>query len=538
MFSTTTGRRRGARAVTATFAAAGAMVLATSGADAQKTGGTLRTYIWDNPPSASIHEEATISTVFPFMPVYNNVVMFNQTKATVGLDDIVPDLATSWAWDDTRTKLTFKLTQGVKWHDGKPFTAADVKCTFDMVSGLAKNDDFRKNPRRVWYHNLGEITTKGDHEVTFHLKAPQPSFPALLASGYSPVYPCHVSQRDMRTKPVGTGPFKFVEFKRNEVVRLARNPDYFKKGLPRLDAIEYRPMDNRSTRILAFIAGDLDLTFVSDVTVPLLKAIQAKRPDAQCQFVPSNNTINMIVNAGAPPFDNAQVRRAMALALDRAAFNTILSEGRSDIGAVMLPGGPWGMPKEKLAELPGYGDPEKNQAEARKIMEGLGYSKDKPLKVKVATRNIPLYRDPAVIFIDQMKKIHIEGELEVIDTTIWHAKVQRKEYAVGLNTTGVGVDDPDVNLVENFTCKSDRNYTAYCNEEVDRLIFAQSRETDPAKRRELVWAAERRVVEDVARPIILHNRAATCWGPHVKGLTSHDNSLYNSWRMEEAWLDK
>ena len=505
---------------------------------AQKAGGTLRTYIWDNPPSASIHEEATISTVFPFMPVFNNIVLFDQTKSKVGLDDIVPDLARSWAWDDTRTKLTFKLSEGVRWHDGRPFTARDVKCTFDLVGGLAASEDFRKNPRKVWYHNLGEITLAGDHELTFHLKAPQPSFLALLASGYSPVYPCHVSQRDMRTKPIGTGPFKFVEFKRNEVVRLARNPDYFKKGLPRLDGLEYRIMDNRSTRVLAFIAGDLDMTFVSDITVPLLKDIEAKRPDARCEFVPSNNTINMIVNATAPPFDNPQVRRAMALALDRPAFNTILAAGRSDIGAVMLPGGAWGMPADKLAALPGYGDVETNQAEARKIMESLGYSKEKPLKVKVATRNIPLYRDPAVIFIDQMKRIHIDGELEVIDSTIWHAKVQRKEYAVGLNTTGVGVDDPDVNLVENFSCKSDRNYTAYCNSEVDRLIFAQSREIDPAKRKQIVWEAERRIVEDVARPIILHNRAATCFAPYVKGATSHDNSLYNSWRMEEAWLDK
>lgn len=506
---------------------------------AQKQGGTLRTYLWDNPPSASIHEEATISTVFPFMPVFNNLVLFDQTKPTVGLDEIVPDIAKSWAWDATKTKLTFKLEEAVKWHDGKPFTAADVKCTFDLVSGLTKAEDFRKNPRRVWYHNVAEITTSGGHEVTFTLKAPQPSFLALLASGYSPIYPCHVPQREMRTKPVGTGPFKFVELKRNELVRLIKNPDYFKKGKPRLDAIEYRVIDNRSTRVLAFIAGDMDLTFVSDITVPLLKDINVKRPEAQCQFVPSNNTINMIVNAAAPPFDNPHVRKAMAMALDRPAFNTILSEGRSMVGAVMLPSGPWSMPPEKLAELAGYGhDIEKNQADARKIMEGLGYSKDKPLKVKVATRNIPLYRDPAVIFIDQMKKIHIDGELEVVDSTIWHAKVQRKDYAVGLNTTGIGVDDPDVNLVENYSCSSDRNYTGYCNEEVERLIFAQSRETDLAKRKDLVWQAERRIVEDVARPIIIHNRAATCWQPHVKGLTSHDNSVYNSWRMEDVWLDK
>ena len=516
--------------------AAGAMP-----AIAGKQGGTLKTYVWDNPPSASIHEEATISTVFPFMPVFNNLVLFDQTKLESSIDTIVPDVAASWSWDAAKTKLTFKLQEGVTWHDGKPFSAEDVKCTFDLVSGLKSSEDFRKNPRRVWYHNVKEITTSGPAEVAFHLKAPQPSFLALLASGYSPIYPCHVAQRDMRTKPVGTGPYKFVEFKRNEVIRLVRNDSYWKKGKPHLDAIEYRIIDNRSTRLLAFLAKDLDMTFVSDVTVAGLKDVSAKVPEAVCQFVPSNNTINMIVNAGAPPFDNPKVRKAMALALDRKAFNTILAEGKSSIGLVMLPApeGRWAMPAKELAGVTGYGtDVAKNQTEAKRIMEELGYSAEKPLKVKVSTRNIPLYRDPAVIFIDQMKKIHIDGELDAVDSTIWHAKVQRKDYAIGLNTTGVGVDDPDVNLIENYTCKSDRNYTAYCNEEVDRLIFAQSSETDPAKRKELLWKAERLIAEEVARPIILHNRAATCWHPHVKGVTSHNNSLYNSWRMENVSLAK
>jgi peptide/nickel transport system substrate-binding protein len=523
-------------------AAAGMCLLAASQHTfAQKQGGVMRTYIWDNPPSASIHEEATISTVWPFMSVFNNLVMYDPAKPTNTIEGIVPELAKSWSWDAGKTKLTMKLEEGVKWHDGKPFTAKDVQCTWHMLTGKLNAEDFRKNPRKVWYHNLEEVTVNGDYEVTFNLQAPQSSFLALLASGYSPVYPCHVPQREMRTKPIGTGPFKVSEFKRNEVVRVVRNPDYWKEGKPYLDGIDFKVIDNRSTRQLAFIAGEFDVTFHSDITIAGLKDMASQAPKATCQLLSSNNTINMIVNSSAAPFDNPQVRKAMALALDRNAFNTILAEGKSSLGAVMLPGpeGAWGMPPEELAKLPGYGaDIEKNQAEARKIMEELGYSAAKPLKVKVATRNIPLYRDPAVIFIDQMKKIHVEGELEVVDTTIWHAKVQRGDYAVGLNTTGVGVDDPDVNLVENFTCKSDRNYTRYCSEEVDKLIFAQSKETDVAKRKALVWAAERKIVEDVARPIILHNRAGTCWYPHLKGLVPSGNSIYNSWRFDTVWLDK
>ena len=227
---------------------------------AQKQGGTLRIYHRDNLPSASIHEEATISTVQPFMGIFNNLVLFDQQKPLNTTDTIVPDLAESWAWDDSKTKLTFKLRQGVKWHDGKPFTAKDVQCTWNKLTGK-DTDDFRKNPRAIWWQNLKEVTVNGDHEATFVLNRPQPSFLALFASGYTPVYPCHVSTKDMRTNPIGTGPFKFVEFKRGESMKFVRNPDYWKKGKPYLDGIEWKVIENRSTRILAFVAGEFDMTF-------------------------------------------------------------------------------------------------------------------------------------------------------------------------------------------------------------------------------------------------------------------------------------
>src|SRR5262249_32866855 len=239
--------------------------------------------------------------------------------------------------------------------------------------------------------------------------------------------------------------------------------------------------------------------------------------------------------------DNPKIRRAMALAIDRKAFIEILTEGKAAIGGAMLPApeGLWAMPPEELSKLLGYGpDIEKNLAEGRAIMEALGYGPGKMLKVKVSTRNISIYRDPAVILIDQLKKIHIEGTLDPIDTTVWYPKVQRKDYAVGLNLTGVAVDDPDVNLIENYTCDSERNYTQYCNAAVDQLIFRQSREGDLVKRKALVWEIERKLAEDVARPIIFHNRAATCWQPYVKGVVLHQNSIYNNWRLEDVWLDK
>jgi peptide/nickel transport system substrate-binding protein len=507
---------------------------------AQKQGGTLRIYHRDNLPSASIHEEATISTVQPFMGIFNNLVLFDQQKPLNSADTIVPDLAESWAWDDSKTKLTFKLRQGVKWHDGKPFTAKDVQCTWNKLTGKDP-DDFRKNPRAIWWHNLKEVTVNGDHEATFVLNRPQPSFLALFASGYTPVYPCHVSTKDMRTNPVGTGPFKFVELKRGESIKFVRNPDYWKQGKPYLDGIEWKVIENRSTRILAFVAGDFDMTFTTDVTIPLLKDMTTQAPKAICDLVPTYVSINLIINPASAPFNEPKIRKAFALSLDRKSFVDILSNGKDDISGVMLPppDGRWGMPPDMIQTLPGYSaDVDKSRAEARKIMEELGYGEAKPLKVKVTTRNIAVYRDPAVILIDQLKRINVEAELEVVDTSIWHAKVTRGEYAVGLNLTGVGVDDPDVNLYENYSCNSERNLTKYCNKEVDALIDKQSEELDVEKRKQIVWAIERKLAEDLARPIIQYQRAATCWQPHVKGFVLHRNSIYNDWRYEDVWLDK
>ena len=199
--------------------------LAAVPAFAEKQGGILRMYHRDSPASASIHEEATYSNNVPFMPVFNNLVLYKQDVKQNSLQSIVPELATDWAWSADNTKLTFNLRGGVKWHDGKPFTARDVVCTFDMLMDKAAAK-FRKNPRKTWYDNVAEVTANGDAQVVFSLKRPQPALIALLASGYTPIYPCHVSPSDMRTHPIGTGPFKFVSFKQNESITLTRSPDY------------------------------------------------------------------------------------------------------------------------------------------------------------------------------------------------------------------------------------------------------------------------------------------------------------------------
>ena len=514
--------------------------LATGGAQAQKHGGTLTLAHIDTPPSPSIQEEATASVVIPFMSIYNNLVVFNQHEQQNRMDNIVPELATGWKWSDDGTKLTFTLREGVNFHDGKPFTSADVKCTWDMVSGLTPGK-IRKSPRQAWFTNLKEVSVNGPTEVTFHLNRPQPSFIALLAAGWSPVYPCHIPSAQMRTKPVGTGPFRFAEYKMNEYIRVEKNPNYWKQGLPYLDAIEFRIVTNRATRMLGLAAAKFDMSYPTDVSVPLLRDLKKQAPNIQCFLRRTNVSTNLIINRDAAPFNNAEIRRALALTIDRAAFNDILNEGQGGIGGAMLPApdGVWGMPDDIQKTLLGYDpDVKKNRAEAQAIMRKLGYGPDNRLQTKVFTRDIPTFRDPALIMVDHLKEIYIDAQLDVVDTPLYYNRVFKKDYAIGINQTGSSLDDPDQNFYENYACGSLRNYTNYCNPELQKAFEAQSVEKDFDTRKKMVWEIEKKLAEDVARPIIYHTIGAACWQPYVKNVNIMVNSIYNGWRWEDLWMDK
>ena len=324
-------------------------------------------------------------------------------------------------------------------------------------------------------------------------------------------------------------------------MKFTKNENYWKKGRPYLDGIEHTIIKSRSTRVLAFIAGKFDMTFNVDVTIPLLKDVRSQAPQAVCEKVTTNVSANLIVNPYKPPFDNEKIRKAMVLAIDRKAFIDIFSEGEFKMGGAMMPPpeGVWGMPPEVLAKVAGYNpDVAANRERAREIMKSLGYGPNNKLKVVVSTRNIAVYRDPAVVLMDHLKEIYFDPTLENIETSNWHAKVARKDYQVGLNLTGIGVDDPDANFYENYSCGSQRNYTGYCNQEMEKLFTKQSMMEDQEARKRLVWEIDKRLQEDAARPIIYHTVAATCWQPYVKNFTTMVNSLYNGWRMEDVWLDK
>ncbi len=188
-------------------------------------------YVWDNPPSMSMLDGVNAS--WPADDdggVQQSGHVRPAREAEQPADRSCPIWRPSWSWNEEGTELTFTLRQGVKWHDGKPFTAKDVQCTWDLLLGKA-SDKLRVNPRNPGIATSNEVTTNGDYEVTFHLKRPQPAF--LIAARYRVgrrSIPATSRRRDMRPHPIGTGPFKFVEFKPNEVDQGGPKPGLLEEG--------------------------------------------------------------------------------------------------------------------------------------------------------------------------------------------------------------------------------------------------------------------------------------------------------------------
>jgi peptide/nickel transport system substrate-binding protein len=507
-------------------------------ARAQKYGGVLKGLLRETPAHISPLEASTIESVAPAVPAYNNLVNFDPLKAQESLSTIIPELAARWTWSDGGKRLTFTLHRGVTWHDGKPFKSADVKYTYDQLRG-AGPAKLSLNHRRECFWNVKDILTGGDYQVSFLLGAPEPSLLALLASQLVPVVPSHIDPNELRLKPIGTGPFRVKEIVPEQRVVLEKNPSYWVKGRPYLDGIEYNVIRARPSRIAALSLGQADFSLPLDVSVSALETLRGAIPNARVQEQGTNTVDNVLVNAKRPPFDNLKVRQAMTLAMDRHAFVVSTYQGGAQEGGVMVPPpyGVWGLSPSELAALPGFGDPAKDREQARKLMAEAGFGQDKPLKVTVSTRALDNYLDAAAWIISQLKEIYFDPTLDQVETAMWFPKMARRDFQLAVNVTAALVDDPDANFFENYSCGSERNYSDYCNEEVQKLLYAQSSERNSERRLRLVKQIDGKLQADVARVILAHRVERLVTWPYVHNLIQHQ-SLYNHWRMQDVWLDK
>jgi len=528
----------GGLAILAAACAALCMAVGPGAASAQKYGGVLKAVHRENPPSLLPHEWATMSASWPVMPIYNNLVSYNPDNPVDSVDDLVGELAESWAWSDGGKKLTFTLRRGVTWHDGKPFTAADVKYTFDLVRGAHPDKKLRSSPRKLWYSQVASITTNGDHEVSFHLKRPQPSLLSMLASGYMMVIPEHVDLVSLRTTAVGTGPFKLKEYVIEQQIVLEKNPNYFVKGRPFLDGIMYTIIRDASARAAALSTGQIEIFFPQEGTPGIRDQVKAAFPQVVIQTVAQQGFYNIVFNVKKPPFDNVKLRQAVNYALDRRGFLKTQQGGTIPGGALLPPPySRWGLSESELAKLPGWGDGAQDKAIARKLLAEAGYGPNNPLVIKVSTRATTNFQNMAVWMVSELKEVGIQPTLEVVESGLWFPRMERGDYELGANMSGSAAEDPDVNFYEHFGCGSPRNYSFYCNPEVEALMDRQSQEPNPKKREEIVHEVDRRLQTDVARALLGQALDYVMYAPWVKGYVPH-HSIYSYGRMQNVWLDR
>jgi peptide/nickel transport system substrate-binding protein len=329
------------------------------------------------------------------------------------------------------------------------------------------------------------------------------------------------------------------ENKPGEYIEYVKNPDYFIKGRPYLDGIKFVIIRDRSTQIAAVQSGQLD---VAGSGWNRTNAEDAKKgaPKLVVMEADSNVNDNVLINFKKAPFTDRRVRQAINLALDRKGYLVGPRQGAATFGGALLPkpAGVWGLPAAEVAKLPGMGDPAKQKAEARKLLAEAGFGPNNPLKFTLSTRALSIYVDTASWMVDQLQQVGIEATLEQIETGVWHPKMTRLEYQVALNLTGVGIDDPDAQLFENYRCGSQRNFSGYCSEEIDRLMVEQSQTLDRAKRLALVNEIDRKLQADGARPVLGWGKQHWVAWPHVKGWALHENSIYNVSRRQDVWMDK
>jgi peptide/nickel transport system substrate-binding protein len=503
---------------------------------APKPGGTLNLRLREDLPQGfAVHESPTISTLWPAMPCFSNLVLFDPAQPTHSVETIIGELAQRWSWQDNYRTLVFFLRSNVKWHDGRPFTAADVVFTFDLVREARDAGKLRLNPRRELFANVASVEAVDPHTAIVRLKRPQPSLLMMLASGFMPIYAAHVPPATYRTGCTGTGPFKLKEWRRGEFVEYAKNPDYFVKDRPYLDGLKYLIIRERGTATAALQAGRVDVAFPGDT--PRSIAEQLKRAVPQIVTTPVGTAVvdHLLFNAARPPFDNPKLREAVSRAIDRRGLIEALYQGGATMGVAMAPRpyGVWALPDKDVRALPGYGNPTDEKARARALLAANAAS----IKAELMTRNLPGFLDLASFTAAELKRVGIDVVVKPIESTQWESLKVRGEFQLGVDRTGMEPDDPDVTFYQSYACGSPLNYEHYCDPELTRLFDQQSQELDAARRLALVQEIQKKLAEAAVRPVLAWRLDYFARWPHVKNLPPH-HSIYGWGRLQDVWLDR
>jgi peptide/nickel transport system substrate-binding protein len=512
------------------------LALATPAAaqDKPRSGGELIFIVAAEPPSFDAHREETFAMLHPTAPQYNTLMRVDPTDKTG--TKFVGDLAESWTISQDHRTYTFKVRQGVKFHDGSLMTSKDVKASYDHIifppAGVVSS-------RQSTYASVQSVEAPAPDTIVFRLKHPEASFMAQVASPWNYIYKADILAKDphwYEKNVMGTGPFKFVEYVRGSHWIGKKNPDYWDKGKPYLDGFRAIFITSASAQVAAIRGERAMIQFRGFTPADRDSLVGALGNKITVQESPWNCSIGITPNEQKKPYDDKRVRRALTLALDRHEGSKALSKIAliKDVAGIQVPGTQWATPPAELEKLAGYGrDINAARAEARRLLKEAGAEN---LSFTLLNRAVPQPYEPFGIWvIDQWRQIGITVKHNPVETSSWFGALRSGDFEVAVTAPCNSIVEPDMDI-HWFLTTSPVNYGKHKDTVMDDLYSRQSRTVDPEERRRLLRQFEKRLYDDEVHfimgfqwhRIVPHNSK-------VRGWTIMPSHFLNQ-QLDTVWL--
>ena len=499
-----------------------------------KRGGTLRIAFGVTTSNYDLQQGASNSVL---THLYSNLVRLNPVD---GLKTIVPDVAESFVVAPDGLAYTFTLRSGVQFHDGTPLTADDVVATYNRMIFPPQGIVSLLKDR---YAAVAKVEAVDPRTVKFTMNEPSAIFLLLLTDTTQGIYSkktLDANNNDLRKVLVapGTGPFMFKEYKDGEKWTLVRNPNYWNRDLPYLDALELIHVPAWSDR------GTAVLTSQADVSWNVSKETWdegTRRTDAmRTNRVTTFGAYQVIINAHQKPFDDPRVRRAVHLALNRQGLiEAFKTQEQIDLSRWVPHGGQFATPRDTIATLPGYrADKTQDIADARKLLAEAGYASGMSA-IELLSASVPPHAEimaPGVQ--DQLKNaLGMEVNIRVAERSLLVEDEKAGRFTLVLDTPGGPISDFSPLANTYFKTGGSQNYGGYSNAQFDALLKQSDRELDPNKRRALLDQMQDLLDQDPPWLFIGFTDHLLMWNARVRGLAL-DKRAQSEWgRVEIAWLD-
>jgi peptide/nickel transport system substrate-binding protein len=532
--------RRGFCAAGLGLALAG-MALPALADEAPKRGGTL-TYLIpaDGPPTFDGHRETTYATMHSVAPFYSVLIRVNPENPS-STTDFVCDLCTEMPKpaDDGKT-YTFKIRDGVKFHDGSSLTAADVVATWQAIIHPPEGVS---SARESYYVMVDSVAAPDPSTVVFRLKYATTAFLPALADPFGFIYKKEILAKDphwYEKNVMGSGPFKFTGYETGQSIKGERNPDYYRAGLPYLDGFIAIYADKQATRVDAIRADRAAIEF-RGLPPSARDQLKAELGDQLAVQESDWNCGNMLTpNHKKKPFDDVRVRRALTLAIDQWKGAPALAKIATvhTVGGIVFPGSPLAATKEELQQIPGYWpDIEKSRAEAKRLLQEAGAE---GLKFELLNRNVDQpYKYIAAFVIDEWSKVGLHATQKVLPTGPFFEALRSANFDVTVDFNCQSVVNPplDVGKFLPHTVYTE-NYGNYEDQPEIDLYNKMLHEADPAKQRVVMREFEKYVLDTQAHEIV------TPWWyriipyrSYVKGWKISPSHYINQ-DLATVWLDR